>query len=104
MNGLCTTTYESAFGFNGRNTCWCDSPFIHQRNFVNERDDGGNDNASGSSIPQCRTEETQRRAVVHWVLEDVEREGSDSVGHEDAKVIAEVGSYETRVCVSAGGK
>lgn len=64
-------------------------------NGVHGEDKDGDQDAGWFGEPQGGSQEGEGGAVVHWVVGDIEWEVGDSVVHEDAKVVAQVGASDT---------
>ena len=54
----------------------------------------GDQGTSGRCEPQRSSEEVHRRADIHGVGEDREREAGDHLVHQDAKVVSQVGARD----------
>ena len=72
-------------------------PLKLERNEVDDQHPERQRKSNGRLEPQRSADMRDEGADVHWVVEDVEWEASDAVGHEDAKVVAEVGAWCQRL-------
>jgi hypothetical protein len=77
------------------------SPLKSQSDEVDDEDPAGESETCGGLEPEGSADVREERADVHGIVEDVEGETSDSVAHQDAKVVAEVGSCEFQRCISS---
>ena len=69
------------------------SPLVFERNHVDDENPQREQKPSGRLEPQRRADVSEERTDVHRVIEDVEGESGDSVGHEDTEVVSEVRAW-----------
>ena len=69
-------------------------PLELERNDVHNVHVKRDEQTRGALLPQRARCKAHRRADVHGVAEDVEREAFDAVVHEDAEVVAEEGARD----------
>lgn len=67
-----------------------------QRDLVHHKDQAAEHDARRLAIPQCGAQETHRAAVVHRRAADIERKSSHDLVHQDAEVVAQVGTRNTK--------
>ena len=66
-------------------------------NGVDDEDPKGEENTSGLSVQKSGSEEAERRAVIHRRAGNVEREASNHLVLEDAKVVTKEGALDTQL-------
>lgn len=67
-----------------------------QCNTVHHKNEERHDNSRRLAVPQSGAQETQSQSIVHRVVVDIEGEGSDSLLHQNAKVVTQVRSCDTK--------
>lgn len=66
-----------------------------QGNTVHDKNKERDQNTRGFTVPQGTSQEAQGQTVVHGVVVDVEREQGDSLLHQNAEVVPQIGAGDS---------